>query len=448
MINSLRARLLAATAALLLAFLGLTGAAVQTAVQKRAEQAEHDRLQGLAYALLSSAEINAQGEFNLAPRVLPESGLTRPHSGLYAMVLNEDGQVVWHSPSLLNPIDIAKPPQVGQWKMMRIAHGKDNELIALSYGFRWVTHSGKSYRFTLVMAASTASLTKQMQRFQGVLWTVLLVSALILLIVELLILRWGLSPLRRLARNLANLENDGERRLEGEYPNEIQPLVSNLNTMLGNDQARLKRYRNALGDLAHSLKTPMAILRGIAEDHALPDQQRAALQSQLRRMNEILDYQLQKAATAGKRSLTRQLTIAPLVKRMGRALTKVYAEPGVYFDIRVDEKLRAPIDEGDLTELLGTLMDNAAKYGHDRVVVDAFRQNSTFYIRIDDNGPGFGDHPPSRLLERGVRSDTTREGQGLGLSVAAEIVHSYNGDIALAESDMGGGRIIVSIPDS
>lgn len=447
MINSLRARLLAATAALLLAFLGLTGVAVQTAVQQRAEQAEHDRLQGLSYALLGSAEITNDGEFNLAPGVLPESDLSRPNSGLYAMVLDQKGNIVWHSPSLLDRIDMPQLPAVGQWQTLDVTRN-DDQLLTLSFGFRWVTDTGKDYRYTLVMATSTESLIKQMQRFRGALWIMLLASALLLLIVELLILRWGLSPLRRLAHNLAHLENDGDRRLEGHYPNEIQPLVSNLNTMLSNDQARLTRYRNALGDLAHSLKTPMAILRGIADDRALPSEQRNALQSQLGRMNEILDYQLQKAAAAGKRSLTRRLAIAPIARRIGRALTKVYAEPGLHVDVRIDDAIRAPIDEGDLTELLGTLMDNAAKHGHSRIAVDARWQADTLVLWIDDNGDGFGDHPPQQLLERGVRSDTSREGQGLGLAMAAEIVHSYNGEITLAGSDNGGGRVILRIPDN
>lgn len=450
MINSLRARLLAVTAVLLLAFIGLTGVALQTAVRERANQSEHDRLQGLSYALLGSANIGNDGQFKLASRVLPESDLSRPDSGLYAMVLNEKKQMIWHSPSLLGGVDMPDVPAVGQWQETRITRDNGQHLLTLSFGFRWVTETGKDYRYTLVVAENTATFVKQIQRFQGVLWTLLSVSALILLIVELLILRWGLAPLRRLARNLAHLESDDDdRRLEGNYPDEIQPLVSNLNTMLANDQARLTRYRNALGDLAHSLKTPMSILRGIADNPDLPSDQRSALKSQLARMNDILDYQLQKAAAAGKRSLTRRLAIAPFAERLARALAKVYAEHDTRFETRIAGDLQVPIDGGDITELLGTLMDNAAKYGGGRVIVDAQRDNQDMLsLWIDDNGPGFGDTQPQHLLERGVRADNTREGQGLGLSVAAEIVHSYNGEIELTESDMGGGRVLIRMPQS
>jgi len=446
-INSLRARLLAATAVLLLAFIVLTGVALQTAVRERAEQAEHDSLQGLSYALLGSADITEKGQFKLAPRVLPESDLSRPDSGLYAMVLDEKGSVVWHSPSLLGKIDMSSLPAVGQWQTLRVARG-DDELLTLSFGFRWVTDGGDDYRYTLVVAENSATFVKQMQRFQGVLWTLLSASALILLIVELLILRWGLAPLRRLARNLVQLESDDDRRLQGHYPDEIQPLVSNLNIMLVNDQARLTRYRNALGDLAHSLKTPMAVLRGLAEDKNLPEATRAPLRSQLARMNDILDYQLQKAAAAGKRSLARSLAIAPVAHKLGRALTKVYAEDNARIDVRIAATVRAPIDEGDLTELLGVVMDNACKYGQGRVQVDAQRSDGALTLWVDDDGPGFGEGSTQALLERGVRADTSREGQGLGLAVAAEIVHSYTGDIRLQTSDLGGGRVHIRIPDA
>jgi two-component system sensor histidine kinase PhoQ len=443
--NSLRARLLAATAVLLLAFIVLTGVALETAVSERADQAEHDRLQGLSYALLGNAEITDDGNFKLAPRVLPEADLTRPDSGLYALVLDAEGNTVWRSPSLLDSIELDSLPAVGEWQFMRV-YPKNATLITLSFGFRWVTEAGKDYRYTLVVAEDARPFAKQMKRFRGVLWALLSASALALLIVELLILRWGLSPLRRLARNLATVQSHENRRIEGHYPDEIQPLVSNLNTMLANDEARLVRYRNALGDLAHSLKTPMAVLRNLAEDEHLSESQRKPLRNQLAQMNDILDYQLQKAAAAGKRSLAAPLAIAPVAEKLARALTKVYAEQGTRFQVHIAGQVRARIDEGDLTELLGTLMDNAAKYGDGEVDVRAEIRDDQLYLEIDDNGHGFGIEATEHLLERGVRADTSREGQGLGLAVAAEIVHSYTGTMSLTRCEAGGARVQIALP--
>ncbi len=446
--NSLRARLLAATGVLLLAFIVFTGLALEAAVRERASQAEQDRLQGLSYALLGNAEITADGAFRLAPRVLPESDLSRPGSGLYALVTDEDGEPIWRSPSLLGGIELEEYPAVGEWQYTRATGARGNALLVLAFGFRWVVESGQDYRYTLIVAENATAFINQMQRFRGVLWSLLSVAALALLVIELLILRWGLAPLRRLAQALRTIQSDEKRRIEGRYPTEIQPLVTNLNAMLSNDQARLTRYRNALGDLAHSLKTPMAILRGVARDKHLSVAQRQPLETQLARMNDILDYQLQKAAAAGKRSLAPPIAIAPVAEKLARSLTKVYAEQAVVFETDIDQSLQAPIDEGDLTELLGNLMDNAAKYGGGRVQVHAEAVAAGLRLVVDDDGDGFPDGPGLDLLERGVRADTTREGQGLGLAVAAEIVRSYTGDIELESNSDDGARVAVLLPES
>src|SRR5699024_9268003 len=359
--NSLRSRLLAATGVLLLAFIVLVGVELEAAVSERVNQAQRDRLQGLSYALLGSAEITADGQVKIAPGVLPESDLSRPGSGLYALVVDEEGNTLWRSPSMYGSIELNQPPTVGEWRFTRATGPNDDTLLVLAFGFRWVVQSGKDYRYTLIVAEDAAALLSQMKRFRGALWTVLFVAALVLLIVELLIMRLGMAPLRRLTQALHTLQEDDQRRIDGKYPDEIQPLVTNLNTMLANDEARLKRYRNALGDLAHSMKTPMAVLHGIADDKHMSAAQHKALKHQLEHMNEILDYQRQKAATAGKRSLARAIEIAPVIERLARALTKVYAEQHTRFTTAVEPALKARIDAGDLTELLGTLMDNAAK---------------------------------------------------------------------------------------
>src|SRR5699024_2543339 len=365
--------------------------------------------------------------------------LAHPGSGLYASVLGEEGEVVWRSPSMYGSIELRYPPAVGEWQFTRSSDPDGNQLLVLAFGFRWVVASGEDYRFTLIIAENANALLHQMQRFRGALWTVLVAAAFILLLVELLILRWGLAPLRRLTHALRTLQTDEKRSIDGRYPDEIQPLVTNLNTMLTNDQARLTRYRNALGDLAHSLKTPIAVLHGLADDQQLDNNLRRSLKHQLMRMNDILDYQLQKAAAAGKRTLTRPIAIAPGAERLSRTLAKVYAEQRIRFTTDIPRTLKARIDDGDLTELLGTLMDNAAKYGGGWVHVSADLHTGELRLHIDDNGNGFPEDCMHELLERGVRVDSTHEGQGLGLAVAAEIVRSYAGTIDLTSNDQGGG---------
>lgn len=446
--NSLRARLLAATGIVLVAFVAFTGFALERAVRERSELAQRDKLQGLIYALLGSAEITADGGFKLPPRELPEAKLGRPSSGSYAMVLDEAGHIVWRSPSLLDRIPLAQTPDVGEWRFDDASDGgdADKDWLSLAFGLRWVVDSGESYRYTLVVAEDAGPFYAQLQRFRGVLWAWLSLAAVILLILQLLILRWGLAPLRRVTRALGEIEAGDKSRIEGDYPGEIRPLVNNLNAMLASEHKRLKRYRNALGDLAHSLKTPIAVLRGLTGNRELPAEHRRQLDDQLGRVNEIVDYQLQRAAAAGTRTLAPPLALRPVVDKLVRALAKVYHERGVAFSVDIADDLRLPMDEGDLTEILGNVLDNAAKYGGGRVSITARHNRQQTEISVEDNGGGFPAGEEQALLQRGVRADTRREGQGIGLAVAAEIARSYAGDIRLETAAAGGARVRVVLP--
>lgn len=446
--NSLTARLLAVTGVVLVAFVGFTGLALEQAVRERAEQAERDKLQGLIYGLLGSAEIAPDGSFALAPRDLPQNALTRPGGGLYAMVLDEEGDMIWRSPSLAERIPLPEIPAVGEWRFATDVPNPVDEtrLISLAFGIRWVVDSGESYRYTLVMAEDAGPFAAQMQRFRDTLWFWLGAAALLLLALQLGILRWGLTPLRRLARGVRDIEAGRSRRIEGRYPAEIAPLATNLNLMLSNEQARLERYRNALGDLAHSLKTPIAVLRGLSDEAQVPDELRRQLATQLGRVNEIVDYQLQRAAAAGGRSLAPPVPLREKADKLIAALRKVYAERDIRFEVAVPEDLKLAVDAGDLTEILGNLLDNAAKYGRERVLLQARTDGDSAELTIDDDGDGFPADARERLLERGVRADTRREGQGIGLAVTAEIVRAYNGDIHLERADDGGGRVRLRLP--
>lgn len=443
--NSLTARLIAAAGILLLAFVALAGFALQRAVHERAIQAEHDRLQGYLYAMLGKVEIGANGSFRLRSGALPGNRLGRPGSGLYALVTNAEGEVIWRSPSVIDPIHTGAPPAVGEWRFVRPEEHTDH-LLQLAFGIRWVTTSGDSYRYNLFIAESPATLEQQLASFQGALWFWLLVAAVILLALLVAVLRLGLAPLRRVSRKLAQIESGQAERIEGSYPAELRPLVDSLNAMLASEKARLERYRNALADLAHSLKTPVAVLQGIRQARALPEDQARQLDSQLKRINEIVDYQLQRAATAGGRTLAPPVAVRPVVERIIAALAKVYAGNDIKFENAVPENLSVAVDAGDLTEIFGNLLDNAAKYGGRHVRIDGKRESGITILTIDDDGDGFPEHAAEALLERGARADTRREGQGIGLAVTAEIVRAYQGDLHLGATASAGGRVRLQLP--
>ncbi len=444
--NSLRARLLAATGIVLLAFVAFTGFALERAVRERAELAVRDKLQGLSYALLGSAEISDQGEFRLSAGSLPDGALGRPGSGLYAMVINEENEILWRSPSLVDRIPVNQVPAVGETRFANVMTSDEVEWQTLAFGIRWVVDSGESFRYTLVVAEDSRPFYNQLERFRSVLWAWLTLAAVILLVLQLLILQWGLSPLRRVTRALVEIESGEKPRIEGDYPAEIWPLVFNLNAMLASERQRLKRYRNALGDLAHSLKTPIAVLRGLVENDKLPAEHSRQLRDQVGRVNEIVDYQLQRAAAAGKRTLAPPVALRPIVEKIVMALGKVYYDANIAFKLSIPPNLKLGVDDGDLTEIMGNLLDNAAKYGNGEVAVSARKRRGETEINIDDNGPGFPEKDRVELLQRGVRADTRREGQGIGLAVTGEIVQAYDGRIKLATSPQNGGRIQLHFP--
>lgn len=443
--NSLTARLIAAAGVLLLAFVALAGFALQQAVHERAIQAEHDRLQGYLYAMLGKADIKADGDFNLSTGALPGTQLGRPGSGLYALVTDADGSVIWRSPSVIDPIQTGKPPAVGEWRFTR-PRKHANHLLQLAFGIRWVTADGTSYRYNLFIAENPERLEEQLASFQGALWFWLLVAAIILLALLVAVLRLGLAPLRRVSRKLAEIESGQAERIEGRYPAELRPLVDSLNAMLASEKARLERYRNALADLAHSLKTPVAVLQGVTRTRGLPAEPAAQLNSQLARINEIVDYQLQRAATAGGRTLAPPVPIRPIVERIIAALAKVYADSEIAFDNALPGTLSTAVDAGDLTEIFGNLLDNAAKYGGRHVRISGERVSGAAIITIADDGEGFPTDAAEALLERGARADTRRNGQGIGLAVTAEIVRAYHGTITLGSTGDHGGRVRLQLP--
>ncbi|MGH8453470.1 MAG: ATP-binding protein, partial [Nevskiales bacterium] len=260
-----------------------------------------------------------------------------------------------------------------------------------------------------------------------------------------LVLHWGLSPLRRLVAELRAIEAGSQSDITGEFPDEIQPLTSGLNAMLRNERQQQTRYRHALDDLAHSLKTPLAVLTGEADRAGLPAGLQTRLREQLGRMRQIVDYQLKRAAAAGGRRLSAPLPVRPLVEKICNALAKVYRDKNIRYEIDLPPRHGWRMDEGDLMEMLGNLLDNASKWCRGAVRVRVSADAWQYCLLIEDDGPGFPENA-NTLLKRGVRADNQTEGQGIGMAVVAEILQAYEGEIRLERSDMGGGCVRLCLP--
>ncbi|SEP64774.1 two-component system, OmpR family, sensor histidine kinase PhoQ [Solimonas aquatica] len=441
-LRSFRSRLLAATATLLLGFVVLGGVALEKAFESALLQSQQDKLEGLIYALLAAASTNRQGELTITLDAVPDRRLREPLSGLQAALFDERGVMVWASTQELQATPPSKPA-VGEW---RFEHLRKPDAFRLSFGLRWIDSDGNEPRlFTVSVIDNTASYERQAQVYRRTLWGWLGATAASLSIGLLVILRWGLLPLRRIGDELHRIEKGEQGEILGEYPDELKPLTRDLNAMIVSERSQQTRYRNALGDLAHSLKTPLAVLRGLGSDQEIPDPQRLQLDEQLSRMHHIVDHQLRRAAAVGSRTLTEPVALKPLSDKIMQALAKVYSERAIRFENELDVNLRQRADQGDLYEMLGNLLENAAKYGQQRVRLSAQNEARLTLLHIDDDGPGWPDEP-QKLLQRGVRADTRKPGQGIGLAAVHEIVQAYGGELRFGHSPLGGARISLVLP--
>lgn len=449
---SLNARLLLSSSLVLAGFLGSTGAVLDTAFRDSAETALRDRLQGQVYALLAASDLDRRGELTL-PAELPDPRLSLIGSGLYAEVMDNAGAPVWRSKSLLGlTIRYPPAPALGARAFARVRDDRDTPLYSLGFTVSWEAAAGREQRYTYRVSENLASFNAQVARFRTSLWGWLGAAALLLLVAQALVLRWSLTPLRRVADELRAIESGLAQRLGGRYPRELEQLTGNLNDLLENADNHLKRYRDSLGNLAHSLKTPLAVLRGAVDGERDSERLRALAREQLDAMTYLIEHQLQRAAAAGRRSLTSPVEISPLATKIVSALAKVYADKGVRVTVEIDPDARFHGDAGDLTEMLGNLLDNAHKWCRSQVrlrtrrIAAAGALPAALEIAVEDDGPGVPEELKTRVLQRGTRADESTPGHGLGLAMVQDTVALYRGELALAASALGGLAVRLRFP--
>ncbi|MEQ8262005.1 ATP-binding protein [Pseudohaliea sp.] len=442
---SLAARLFLASALLLPLALGLTGWSLERAHRLALDAAAGERLQLQVLALLAQADFD--GDLSLSLPLVPlEPRLAQPNSGLYALVTAGSGEPLWLSPSaalLPQPLAAltAGIPALGPGQRHR---SQRDGLLRHAYQVLWEMEGGAAVPLRFIVAESTAPRDADIAAFRRSLWLWLGATTLVLLAVQGLILAWGLRPLGRLAGDIARIEAGEAVRLDGPWPREVRPVTENLQLLLSGEQQRRERMRNTLADLAHSLKTPLAVLRNAEpRDAAYPQ----LLNEQLERMEQVIGWHLQRAAGGSSRLLQR-VPVAPVLERLRTTLLKVYADRQLTLETHCPAEARFRGDERDLMELLGNVLDNACKYAESRVRARVAGGNGGegLVLTVEDDGAGISPELRDLLLHRGARADTRREGQGIGLAVVLEIVNAQRGELALEDSELGGARVLVRLP--
>tara|TARA_R110001606_G_scaffold399222_2_gene582487 strand:+ start:147982 stop:149334 length:1353 start_codon:yes stop_codon:yes gene_type:complete len=442
---SLSNRLLIAVSFVLTAFLGLSAFSLNNAFQASTDSAQHKRLKNYVYTLLASAEFGDHGLVTM-PDVLAEPDFSTPNSGLYAQITTGQ-QVVWQSQSSLG-LFIALPIHPGRSneQLSIIELNNKVKLLNLAYGFVWESEQGKHFDYTINVSEDLNAISLQKAKFQRNLWYWLGGTGLMLLIAQALILRWGLRPLHDVVDDLHAIERGERKRLLKDYPTELNQLTQNINNLLDHEESRRKRYKNSLADLAHSLKTPLAVFRGELDNSADITKVKRIGHEQLDRISALVDYQLQRASTEGYNSLQAPVSLGDIINKILISLDKVYQSKSIRRQFVIERDVFIHADEGDMYELLGNLLENAYKYGNKRVNVLVHSRLDTVDIHIEDDGNGIPEDARKDIIKRGKRIDTQIEGQGLGLAIASDIIMAYQGEIRLQQSHLGGANFIVSLP--
>jgi signal transduction histidine kinase len=277
----------------------------------------------------------------------------------------------------------------------------------------------------------------------------LIVFATVCLLGGLSVVRHGLSPFAELRERLAAVHQGRDRRVEGHYPSEVQPLVDDLNALLEHRDQTVKRAIAKAGDLAHALKTPLAVLAHEAEvaDKAGQAELAAVMYQQIERMRRQMDYHLAHArAAASGAAPGAHCSVLASAEGLARALLRLHAGRGLAIQVEVDPAHTVRSEREDLDEMLGNLLDNACKWGRSRIAITSAISGPTVVITVDDDGPGLEASMREAVLQRGVRADEAAPGSGLGLAIVRDLAELYGGSIALSGSPAGGLRARLQLP--
>jgi len=425
---------------LMLVFFTITATILDSAFTNAAKAAEEEKLQLQILSLISSAE--QQGKQLIIPTYQHETRFNEASSGLYGYVLNRSGQELWRSRSaiLISPVT-ARPQHPG-----KTSFGLDNthidvELFVATYGT--VEESqGKDYHYTFVVMQDNVAYKASLSSYRSNLWLWLSAVALLLLGTQHILLSRGLKPLHNLALELKDIENGNADSLSGNYPKELSRLTGNLNRLVDSERKQRERYHQRLGDLAHSLKTPLAVISNAVNE---PDDELVDIvKTQYQRMNQIVRYQLQRAVVSQQVTGITKVNLLEHTLQIKNALDKVYKEKSVLCEVRVKKDCYFQGDQSDLLEMLGNLMDNAYKYGAGEVKVSAHEDQEKLTISIEDNGIGVEEDQRDKITQRGARLDTQELGQGIGMAVIVDIIKSYHGSIEISDSSLLGAKFTLT----
>ena len=399
-----------------------------------------DELQGLM-------ELDPKGQFSLQ-RPLSDPRYIKPLSGFY-WEIQKGGQILARSTSLEGP-KLNVPDDGGadaQVHTHRI-DGPTGQLL-VAERLRWLDTSKDPLR--IIIGTDERYLDSELKKFNQVLAWSLGAFALSMIGAAVLLLIYALAPLGQLRAALASVRSSAAQRLSGSFPEEVQPLIDDLNNMLTASGDQILRARAQAGNIAHGLKTPLAVL--VDEAHRLDQkgehQSAAVIRDQCRRMQGQIDYQIARARAAASRAKPGTASsLSETTEQVVRALGRLHVERGLDIDNKVPAGLMVACEVQDLSEMLGNLVDNACKHAGSRVIVRAGEAERPGFVAIavEDDGAGLPPEAWDVVFNIGERWNAGSEGSGLGLAIVRDLVQLYGGSVRLDKSDLGGLKVQLNLP--
>lgn len=442
----LQARLLLITALVLGTCLGAVGWVLDRSFKAAVRTGAEEQLRAVAYGLLSAAQ-DDDNELAFGSE-LGEPRLARPDSGLYAYVERAQDGVIWRSPSSMvsagdigeqSPLAQRPAPGESVFEVANTTTGPSRFVMA--YTVIWEALGGAELTFWVL--TDRAPFRRQILEFRRNTTVGLLSAAIVFVLIQLAAVRWGLAPVRLMAARLRGLEAGSRGDIGDDYPRELSGLARNLNRFIAYEKANRDRYRRAMDDLAHSLKTPLAVLKNAMREMNGADA--SMMHDQIDRMETTVTHQLSRAAAVRTVMPAKAVPVSAVVSRIGRALERAYAEKAVTLDL-APAPLAVRVDERDLLEMLGNVIENAFKYTRTRVRISARRTGAGVAVLVEDDGDGIATTDRRRVLRRGARADSESAGHGIGLAVALELAEVYQGDLTLGHSELGGALVRLELP--
>ncbi|WP_306579994.1 sensor histidine kinase [Pseudomonas sp.] len=362
----------------------------------------------------------------------------RPFSGYYFRIDFDKG--TWRSRSLWD-LDMPKPAAPGLSDSHELGP-EGQQLLALRADYRRLGQD-----ISISVAQDYSPVREGFRRMQQIGLGMGLVALILVLVLQRMTVTRSLRPLERARQQIAQLQQGQRSQLDAEVPSELAPLVGQINHLLSHTEDSLRRSRNALGNLGHALKTPLAVLLSLASSERLQDlpEVRAQMREQLEQIQQRLARELNRARLAGDALPGAQFDCDAELPGLLSTLGMIHGEE-LLLASDVPPGLLLPWDREDFLELLGNLLDNACKWADSEVRLGIGSNAEGYQVWVDDDGPGIPEGQRQQVLERGSRLDEQVDGHGLGLGIVRDIVEAWGGRLALLESPLGGLRVNIDLP--